>query len=352
MMSLIAIKLLVAGVTTPTAEELETHALQQRRAIMQGSAKVTVSEFTAAGKQPDFRLEANIWFDRDRLRIDRIQHGTETTSGYRMIDCRHCEKNGYYLNWEELQLPGERLAVSLKPIRAEDPLTQTPLWDLRILGMVPVSFMTSHHFTLDSAIGYVNKKATTLTSELYHDELCWRLSYDRPDGSRVSIWFQPSKGNGVARITAEGKDREGKPWRNVVESDLRLSGGQAIWFPHRCEFTYESNGSMIQKEIVELTDVVLNKPIPSEIFTIAGMNIRDGTPIHSPLYPPDKDGSWYVENGVPVKKPHSWLVPGQIVVTEKRKPRWAIYVGITAGVAGVVLVGYYLLRRRSDAAKG
>lgn len=350
MTNLTAFAWLLLSVNMPTAQELESQALQQRRAITRGTAKFTLTHLIDLGKPSSYRVEGQIWFDGERVRVDRTQFGgVKEASGYRMIECRHCEKKGYFLYWDELEIPGQVLVVSLKPIRAGDPLTNTPLWDLPVLGMVPTMFTTLTNFQLDSVVGNPNREAPTVTSEQYLNELCWRVDYRRAsDQTRVSIWFQPSKGNGVARILSEGKDPDGKPWRADIESDLRKSAGQGIWFPHRCVFTQENDGVLTHKEVVELTDVVLNDPIPEEVFTISGMNIRDGTPISSPLYRTDKEGSWYVENGVPVKKPNEGLpVAGKAVVTTKRKPRWVIYLALAAATVSIAFLGYYFVRRRS-----
>ncbi|MCX8108660.1 MAG: hypothetical protein N3G20_07650 [Verrucomicrobiae bacterium] len=352
---LIAGGVLFGQARLPTGNEVEREIVRHRSAIVRGSAKIRVVTIGSSDSDSQ-RQMIHHWFDGRRIREDRFRTSADGSSQtIRDVYCWHCPQQGYGFHWTTHQPPGGPVAATIDRLdRQGTVLADVKPLDLRIVGLVPSYFSVVHTRTFKDVFTERKKSYTGVTATVMNNEPCLLLTFLDEIGREWKVWCAPEKQYNVVQIKIKEKleDQGGPRDSGIDEIELRNEiekiGTQGIWFPKRSILTHYWKGAVQEQETVELMDVTLNDPLPLETFTVSGWDIPDGTPVLSALHPTPLGMATKVEDGEIRTVKVKMRVPGQIVVTERRKPRWAVYGAIGAGVLGVVLAGYYVFRRRSS----
>lgn len=150
------------------------------------------------------------------------------------------------------------------------------------------------------------------------------------------------------RIVVSG-DGPGGAYEASVETEAKRVEGTDLWFPAKVTFLQTIAGKMNRKEVVTVKRASLNEPVDDVNFTLAGMDIAEGTVVRGPIEN-GKVLEWVWQGGkrVPrdqVPPPPPALVPGP------DPARQNLYTSLAIAFAGAGIVAFivYFLRRRARA---
>jgi hypothetical protein len=93
-------------------------------------------------------------------------------------------------------------------------------------------------------------------------------------GADVRITVVPSMNYAIVEMTI-ALSTGGKRLRGVRKSDLSLLPDTTVWYPTRTEYTEYADDAITLSEIITVSQVEVNKPIPAGTFTLAGLNVPD-----------------------------------------------------------------------------
>jgi len=333
----------VEPASAPSVDELEKAALQQRRAIVRGSANLKSMEYKNGSATAHAGFIMKLWLEPSKSRRDLWWlKGAEEKSA-RQIDCRNCERNGYNVLWDETELPSGTIVVSFVKMGPEYNSPQRKLLDLRMLGLVPVHVNSLTGFHLESYLTRTDRDKPTVKRDVWKGQECWLIQYVDVWKSNIHIWICPQKGNSVVRMISEDKGRDGVLWLSSIESTVESVGRSGLWFPSLCVFERIRDGKPDAREVLEITDLSLNEPIPPEVFSLAGMDIKDGTTISGV----PELGSWHWKDGQIQRNTAAPRFPGAIS-SESTWRKWVAWIGVGAALLSACFFVLYIARRRRN----
>lgn len=91
---------------------------------------------------------------------------------------------------------------------------------------------------------------------------------------------------------------------------------------------------------MEIEVISINEPIPDEVFTLAGLGLREATPVYTDIY--KKGAAWDGSKLVPVNRSKKSNIP---VEDQPRSRRWLYFVSIMTGLSSLILFIYIYFRR-------
>jgi hypothetical protein len=197
------------------------------------------------------------------------------------------------------------------------------------------------HNHFESTLNSAARDKLKLRRDRWKEADCWVISFRINRRADCELWIVPSHGYNVARNISESLER-GKPCRTTVETEAAPVGSSGLWFPRTCTYEAVSDGKLIDKEEIRVTNVSLNEPIDDKVFTLAGMDIAPDTPIAGKL---------------PDGRPHVWTWTGTSVVDhvnpkfipEPPAPSrrgWLIATAVVFAIVAAAALAIYLLRGR------
>jgi hypothetical protein len=329
----------------PVAEDVaavEKAALANRQAVR--TAYVVLRRDYRSHKDPadNRKAEATIWMDGDRLRTDHVDHypGLGDQAGRRYIECFNCERPGHHLTYPEVP----HVVGRLEPVPGGKFESVRATIDPRLIGYVPVTYGVLWHFRLDSYIGRADRSDPQLTREALNGVDCRVVRYTFVQGKvQVAIWFDPKRGHHPLRIVHAENG-----FRMAVDVEPQPAGN-GLWYPKTVRFTEHVGGKLAIEEVVEVTEVRLNEPIPADTFMLRGMGIADGT--HFSVYgtkPTERSWVWTGGQLVPLAKLEAERErregvpnPEPVPLVSTARPRYWLY----AVAAGLVVAAVPFLRR-------
>jgi hypothetical protein len=193
-------------------------------------------------------------------------------------------------------------------------------------------------------MGATNRGDPTISFERLNGVDCWVLRWKLKNyDSTVTVWIAPSKGNSVVRMKAIDAPKV----VTVVESDVVLVGKSGLWFPRLVVREQYTNDTLSVRETVEIQEVRLNEPIDPATFTLAGLNLPEGTYVQMP----DPKQNGYLRNGkIDTSRPTTYFEdttpsePTPVNPPTKRVNYWLIAICTVFVLAAIAVV---VVRRRS-----
>lgn len=333
-----------APAADPSVEEIEKAVLTRRRSIRRGMVSLE-AKISGINSQFDEDRSTTIWFDYDKnkIRSDVVNHWKNREEpAYRMIQCSNCERPNYYVDYEEKPLKNAVTSITLAPLTDEVRKKRlSEIFDPRMLGLVAAESTTLRHYHFESILNSGDRDKPQLRRDRWKEADCWVISFRINRRVNYELWVVPSHGYNVARNIIESH-RGGKPYRATVEAEAAPVGNSGLWFPRTCIYEAVSDGKLIDKEELRVTNISLNEPIEDKVFTLEGMDIAPDTTIAGKL---------------PNGQPHVWTWTGTSVVDhvnpkyipkppDQSKRGWLIAVAVACAIVAAAALAIYLRRGR------
>lgn len=359
------------GPPPPDPVALERRAVESRLAIHTLHVKLTIErEWHDAYGRPGKGgkvAEFEIWQDATHYRADIFTKSTSMSEdmalGRRRVVCRNCEKPGHAVQYFE----GSGVAL----IPPDNPLLRTlfeggDAFDPRLLGCT-----TSDHVNMPRPgtaktvpLEYNSPQFTAPTVEAatIDGEAAWLLKNKAlRTGVDTRVYFFPNKGGSIGLIEYSGKSEE-YAFHGRYHSELEQEPDTGIWFPKKFVGEAFRSGAVKYRDVVTVHLREFNRPIDPAVFTLAGMNIREGAEVYDPS--PNRTGKdrprMQYSGGqiVPYKKdPSAELLlmeamtqprPVDPSVVPGRNRWWYASAAVLFGLAAALLL-YRAARRRAAA---
>jgi hypothetical protein len=337
----------VATAADPSVAEIEQAVLTRRRSIRRGMVSL---EAKISGSIGEFDVDRSttIWFDYDKnkIRSDVVNHWKNRDEpAYRIIQCSNCERPNYWVEYHEKPLKNAVKSITLEPLTDEVRKNRlSEIFDPRMLGLVAIESTALRNYHFEDELNCSDRDKPKLRRDRWKDADCWVISFYTNTKYTVycELWVVPSHGYNVARNIMESHPG-GKRYRVTVETEAAPVGNSGLWFPRTCTCETVSDGKLIKKEVLRVTNISLNEPIDDKVFTLAGMNIASNTPIAGKL---------------PDGKPHVWTWTGTSVVDHvnpaiipkplppRRRGRLITIATACALIATAAALAIFLQRRR------
>ncbi|VTR92474.1 Uncharacterized protein OS=Singulisphaera acidiphila (strain ATCC BAA-1392 / DSM 18658 / VKM B-2454 / MOB10) GN=Sinac_4887 PE=4 SV=1 [Gemmata massiliana] len=328
--------------SAPPCAEIERSALSARTQIKTITVKLMIATraFRRSPDSPELQIsERTLWLDGEHSRGDIVRNSGPYAS-IRFSDCLNCGKAGWAISAN--QIPNN--ATNIVPIEKGKEAEFRNVFDPRILGYCPMIVDTLCDRRVDTIVGSADRDEPIVTQSQSDgaDSLLIRWTSHRK--VQISVWISPAKGWNVTRIETLSPEtpQSTARWKAILQSQLAKVDGTNIWYPRQVVFQ-QFNGSVPTiEETVDVKEVQINQPIPSEIFTLAGLKLKDNTYIVSP----HSDETGVLRKGVVVPIPG--LVNSEDLVDHvdsERNPQRRLYLIITAIIFGSIAVAIVVLRR-------
>jgi hypothetical protein len=323
------------------SEPIERKAIEQRKAITKASMTLTI-EHTKGIEKTTRKLK--YWTDGERVRVDDYGAGKK-----REIACIHCERSNHYVWFNESNVGTPRVALCLYRLDEPGPhLTDDLVFDFRALGVVACPFMLVGR----SKVGQV--LLATDRTNLRMEETKWngipakQLSFtlSRPWKPQLKLIFVPEMGGNVVYSEAVA-ETNGKPGKDVLESELATFGKEKIWFPKKLSYKEVIDEKVQLQEVVSVEDITLNEAIPAEIFKLIGMALPNDLRIHT-KDPALGQLKWDGKAIVPLNTDFGAMYPDLAPSDSPRSSWWLAFAG-GLGVVGFVCLWLFLRRGRNAA---
>lgn len=323
----------------PSLEEAEKRMLDARRMIRRGILRFSCT--TKEKDAPAGTIDYSVWFDldADKCRIDRVRRGNASIG--RQIQGRNCERDGYGVDYWDLRAEKGVTMLTLAPLaRLKDELS---LFDARLLGFVVAGPEQYRHLNLESHLASPDRIKPEVRRDSLDGVPCLVVSFARANGNRMRVWGDPAKGDSVVRIELENPQKDGA-LRASVENRMKLDEASGIWFPETSSATFDYSGHPPENVIVKVESARFNVPIDEGVFTLAGMDLRQGLVIRRV----SEDGkatlfNWKGEEMEKWKRP-SYTIPPPAPVPSSAWLYW-----VAGGLGAAALVALVLWYRRRPA---
>jgi len=293
---------LAAGQTEslPEASEIESRILSARQKLERGELLIDVTEtlLKATGRLPNAPVTFHVWFDGDRFRHD-YYHTSLKGNPVREIRCRTKDKfaiAAFENNASEAQ------ALTITDIAPNDRANpRNNVVDPRGLGMAGCPATGLLDRRMNELIGKNDRKDVLVTSQYWKGVESFVVQCTLSSGCRLTIQTVPSWDYNVVRIAGE-IELQGKRLTQTLESDISFVKSSGVWFPSKCVSERREGDVLVERVVDKITVKSLNQRIDPVAFTLAGMNLKPGTPISTPPNLSDKywDGQQIVER--PLRK--------------------------------------------------
>ena len=276
-------------------KDLLQKSLAHREQIKSGQMVITEHTKNLGNARGEVKREIAIAFDEQRRRVDRHNDFPPNTS-YDEVGCIGCYKkdnrlalsyNGI-LNKDEFRKTSIQIYDSMKLV--ENELTESWAHDfgfmpeyLAFFGFVcfptKETFEERKSYLFRNTINLLDTGVTdvTITEEEYKGVLCKKIVFN-------SEFFNFEGGEDIKRLNtlwiAEGQGYalhkhvyESDSYDELFEVDVALDEESGIWFPSAWHYERNNDGKPFKWQTGSVKDVVLNKPIPEELFDMHDIKI-------------------------------------------------------------------------------
>lgn len=367
------------GQPTPDPVELERRAVEARLAIHSLHVKLTIErEWYGRPWQKGNNgnggevMHFEIWQDATHYRADIITERSsvleDRSIGRRQVLCQNCEKPGHAIRYDE------RASVALIP--PDNPMARdlfkegTEALDPRLLGCTTYSYLNMPRprtaKTLPPVFNSPECTPATVEAATVDGEAVWVLRNTMiRSGSNRRISFFPGKGGAIGLIEYSGKT-DTYSFRGRFHSELEQEPRTGVWFPKKFVGETFKNDTIRDREVVTVHLREFNQPIDPTVFTLAGMNVRNGALVIDPsLNRTGKERPWtrYQDGQIVPFQPVPYKVDasGQFSPESITQPRpvdpsvvpgryrwWYVSAAVLFGVAAALLL-YRAAHRRATA---
>ncbi len=287
--------LLLAALATGPADnaldaaKVEAAVISQRTSIRKGFVSFESVIYQKGAAESTYERSGTIWFDLDknkyRADVRWTKRGDDRPD--RWLDCRNCEIEGYrafYAPTGEVK-GGGSLALTLAPLSLLGATERDLEMEPRTFGISSgTSEGHSRQLKFHNYFAGPNREGFTCREGTYNGSKCLFLSYlwpaKSPEQYLTEAVILPEQGYHVARIKETPLSPADKVAQGtLIESVAARVPGTDRWYPKTVNYERTFHGKMHDKENLRITDVSFDLPLDDKVFTLAGMDIPDGTPI-------------------------------------------------------------------------
>lgn len=228
---------------------------------------------------------AQISIDGEKRRFDRVTNRVQVNGpdGQLMtpvdksgnVEARVVLTPDQYLFCEATEFEGPvRNSVRVGP-RADAKPYEPMIFRVEMLGLIPMPSGLLYRTPVDAFYDVVERTEWTIEPERLDEVDTLKSSYFRADGQRVTFWIAPELGHSVVQTEFSSLSKQGKRRTQRVHSKLAQHGD--VWFPSECEYTCYSDDELIAHELWIVKNATFNSPIDPAVFTLAGLELPQGT---------------------------------------------------------------------------
>lgn len=304
--------------------------------VKSGHLTLLIQRKSSGQETPTYEAHFEMWFDKSQLRSDQLlSHDARDTK------CYGCYEENKFVDYNSTPRPDG--GVVMASVRDEKYLNATDKVILpRYIGLVPTFFQTASQFPIEGVLT-AREGTKVMSSEaslrgVQCQMLEWDAIYPR---THFRCWSPLTAPEKIIQIEQEWMNGAVTIIeRNVIEYAETAAIDNPI--PHRVRYTRDLGSGVSEEEILEVTFIELNKPVPAITFSLSGIpGVTDKTPIQwvSDDPRPDTLGLllWDGKNVVSARADNS--KSSDLTV----RPRWILW-GNGALILGGVII--FLLRRR------
>jgi hypothetical protein len=329
----------------PGAEEVEKQVIAYRHTLKTAEVKLSQATYSKESGSPSYKQTTKIWFEGNKLRNDLELRRSPEEPFHREIHGRHCEREGFQLYYTEEKSPGEAFPLEFHQLRPDtDPLS-FPVIDPRLMGLAICRSCDLPLAHFEKWVHPSNRQPPSIRKTSLAGKELLLVEYTFLQGARVRMWIAPDLGPSIVRMESEYV-KGGKPHLHSLVCDFADSPVDSYWYPKTCTYQFMIEGKIETKEIANIEITSLNKPLPPEVFTLAGMGIAKDTVITG-LPRVDKTDGLPTWNGEAVLTPKMPAVPLAPLATPPAWRRPLLLAGSLAlALMAAVLVWHFLLRKK------
>lgn len=355
-MSCILLCLLTLNQTPESSALSEEKAiLAARKSIRRGHVTFQSILYEHGQSEPLEDSIVNVWFDHDRRRIRHdVTWKKDSNQRKRWLRCKNCEKEGYIAFYGPLDKPGPVTAMTLVPLRESTDRMRDVFLEPRLLGIVSgLSQVQSTEIPFDLILAAPGREKLQCQDAEYQGKKCRKLSYEiqRNPAYReaIEVIILPDQGNHIARISVVpiGLPAGEPVFRDWIESEGQPVGNSGLWFPKVITYEQFVNDKPRRKEIVRVTHASFNEPLDESVFTLAGMDIPEGTPILGEMRDGVREETVWV--GGTQKSRRELSLPPPTPASLPTQGTGYYLLAAVLGVAAAGCLGFYLFRWRRSA---
>jgi len=279
---------------TQRAIEIEKEVLAYRQAIRTIRADMTIS--SSGGNDIRHR---KLWAKGGRLRVDQLKGAIEAPymaiRGKDYIYSRGFGRNEVTKKLELSITSAYRLSWK-----------GSPLFDLRMIGVVPVTTTSLPSVTeWEHPLAKANRARSTIKSAWLDGvdaDLTLITTSDQQGDGQIKLWIDPRKGPSLIRCERRLKTSRGT-YLDVYESQLEQFGDD--WFPTKTTCLRFKNWFPVPLgiEITTLSNVEVNQEIDDAVFSLSAMSVDPGDAVSTP----DGTAIWDGEQLISRSRPRSKL---------------------------------------------
>jgi hypothetical protein len=323
------------------ANEYDMKSVKSRRSL-----ESIYAEFTLEISSPSSgnkRIECKQWQSGSKHRrdfhcLEGCPHLTE-----QQYSCVNCEKEG----WQIFGTRTKNRAAKHIPIPkdGENPGPSRPFPNLLTFGFKASQYSMNHHGPFDSIVGSSDQLESTSSYEVISGTNLMKRSYRKTNDVRMTYWLDPDRNFAPVRILLNSENLQIE-----TESSDFQSSKDGHFFPRKIISSQSTSGKVDWTETITLTKLILNEPINTNVFTLAGIGLPNGTYVSQPDYTNQKGnrmpGSGVLDDGKIVQPKREHIVPLAKPTSPIESPRSSWLYSVVAILCSLFAVFVLYLRRR------
>lgn len=281
----------------PTVDELRTQVLRPRRQLEYGSYLLTVAE-EQGGRRTDIRVRflgdcvrKDSYAPADRIqRVGRDGQPVPFQSDG-TVDSVFIESfcNGVMLDYNPVkEVHGQLFAIGVRriadepdPKRAEAEIRQR-FFNPRLIGIEPAQVGHLHRVSFENILYDDIATSGTVQQVTLNGVACLLLEQTLNRGQSVKQWIRDDAGHAVCAAEISNRHK-GQLIGTKVEIDLQSVEAPSgpLDFPRTIK-VYDIRDEDVKLMFVEeISDVDFRTNVDAEVFTVKGLEARNGTHVHS-----------------------------------------------------------------------
>lgn len=259
-------------------------ALQDYHVVVLNDLKFAATPAEAtSGKLSTETTRYTVWRQGDRVRTDAFKLASSShpdSVARRQIRCRNCERPGYAL--ETMVSANAISPVAYRKIDAQFDADDYWRIDWRKLGWLDGDFGVYPEWTPDTSLRAFRDAPGARVERVQLDGVpCVRIARTGWQDTKMSCWLRPDQGMNPVKYDSEPADPK-TGIRQTTMIDYARDAGTGVWFPKSVAHTRVSGGIVLHDSRMTVEKAEFNRPIPNEVFTLAGLGLKNGTPIKLP----------------------------------------------------------------------
>lgn len=337
-----ASKLGLAIALSMEVSEIERQLVDHRNSIKQVDMTLSATRM-AHGKRMFAGSRINttyrIFAVGDDLRTDLVKQNKELSRGDGMFTDSRTLVEGAFLSYDDRTTPeGNIVAVRIDPAQSmQSKLNSIP--HPKLLGLWAHNFEALRSNSVNSLFQNENwQHWGELSVELIGGRECTKIHYitrgakpESEEAIQVFAWIDVQRDANPVRIRTVSGSVEDRVDCELFEIE------EFGWFPKSISFRRWVRGNLEYEEDIDVVSAVINKPLNSELFTLAGMGVPEGRIVYDRSVSPMKKWEMVDRELAPYTPVEVALEPMEEPPTSTK--RWLLAInGIVVGTLALMLL--------------